>query len=150
MYDCFMMVFTAMSGIGAFAAVIVAIIIYNRQKKIALFERRSQILNDFEHFTYLILPNWDWDGSISVITKYSEKEIEALFDREIVNLQKDILKAAELCNILLGDIDYAQNHGTCHNKTESELEAEKLEIEKKIGEELTSKRSDAYRKWLNI
>lgn len=94
MKDCLMMVFTAMSGIGAVAAVIVAFIIYQRQKNIALFERRTQILDDFERFVYSVLPNWEWDGSMTLVTKYSEIEIEALFDESIVKLQKDIIKAA--------------------------------------------------------
>lgn len=145
-----MMIFTAMSGIGAVAAVIVAIIIYQRQKKIALFDRRTQILNDFERFVYSVLPNWEWDGTMTLVTKYSEKEVEALFDESIVKLQKDIIKAAESCSILNGDIDHAKKKGTCHDKTEFELEDEKNAIEKKICEDFTDKRAFAYKKWLKV
>lgn len=150
MKDCLMMVFTAMSGIGAVGAVIVAVIIYQRQKKIALFDRRTQILDDFEQFVYSVLPNWEWDGSMTLVTKYSEKEIEALFYESIVNLQKDIIKAAELCNVLIGDIDHAKRKGTCHDKTEFELEDEKNAIEKKISKNFTDKRASAYKKWLKV
>ena len=144
------MVFTAMSGIGAMAAVIVAVIIYQRQKKIALFDRRTQILNDFERFVYSVLPNWDWDGTMTLVTKYSENEVEALFDESIAKLQKDIIKAAESCNVLIGDIDHAKRKGTCHNKTEFELKDEKIAIETKIREDLTDKRAFAYKKWLKV
>ena len=144
------MFFTAMSGIGAIAAVIVAVIIYQRQKRIALFDRRTQILNDFERFVYSVLPNWEWDGSIILVTKYSEGEIEALFDDSIVKLQKDIIKAAELCNVLIGDINYAKRKGTCHDKTEFELEDERIAIEKKISKDFTDRRAFAYKKWLKI
>lgn len=144
------MIFTAMSGIGAMAAVIVAVIIYQRQKKIALFDRRTQILNDFERFVYSVLPNWDWDGTMTLVTKYSENEVEALFDESIAKLQKDIIKAAESCNVLIGDIDHAKRKGTSHNKTEFELKDEKIAIETKIREDFTDKRAFAYKKWLKV
>ncbi len=150
MYNCFIMLFTAMSGIGAVAAVVAAICIYSRQKKIALFERRTQILNDFEHFVFDIFPKWSWDGSTELITKYSEQEIATLFNEDYVNLQKDILQVAYTCNLLIGDIDHAKTHGSCHNKTESELEKEKITREKELGMQLRKKRAEAYKKWLNI
>ena len=135
---------------GAVAAVIVAVIIYQRQKRIALFDRRMQILNDFEQFVFSVLPNWEWDGSKSMVTKYSEKEIEALFDERIVKLQKDIITASNTCNKLIGDIDCAKRKGTCHDKTEFELEEEKITIEEKIGEEFKNERAFAYKKWLKL
>lgn len=49
------MIFTAMSGVGAVTGVIAAICIFFRQKKIALFERRMKILNDFEQFVFVVL-----------------------------------------------------------------------------------------------
>ena len=150
MEDCLMMIFTAMSGIGAVVAVIVAVIIYQRQKKIALFDRRTQILNDFERFVFSVLPNWEWDGSMTLVAKYSEKEIEALFDESIVKLQKDIINAAKSCNSLIGDIDYAKRKGVCHDKTEFELENEKIVIEKRISKLFTDYRASAYKKWLKI
>ena len=150
MYDYFIMFFTAMSGIGAVAAVIAAICIYFRQKKIALFERRTQILNDFEDFIFNVLPNWEWNGSTKLVTKYSEQEIATLFDEEYVNLQKDILQVADICNRLIGDIDYAKRHGTCHDKMYFELEDEKISHEKELGIRFIKKRGEAYEKWLNI
>ena len=150
MKDCLMMVFTAMSGIGAVAAVIVAFIIYQRQKNIALFERRTQIMDDFERFVYSVLPNWEWDGSMTLVTKYSEIEIEALFDESIVKLQEDIIKAAESCSALIGDIDHAKRTGTCHAKADLELECEKLSIQENIRKDFTDKRAYAYKKWFKV
>lgn len=150
MYDIIMLAFSAMSGICALIAVIVAIVIYKRQKRIALFERRAQILNDFENFVFLVLPDWDWNGNISKVKKYSEREIESLFDSGMVDLQNEILKSAESCNKIIGDIHYAKRHGTCNGKTESELEKEKEMIEEKIGELFTTKRAKANDKWLKL
>ena len=72
-------------------------------------------------FVVSILPDWHWEESTKLVEKDSEQEIAALFNKEYVELQKDSLKTAETCNILMEGIDYAQNHGTCHNKTENEL-----------------------------
>lgn len=146
MSDCFLMIFTAMSGIGAVAAVVATICVYFRQKRIALFERRIQILNDFENFVFNILPDWNWEGTTKLVEKYSEQEIAVLFNKEYVELQKDILRTAQTCNILIGDINYAQNHGTCHNKTENELAEEKRICENELGNRFKNKRGEAYGK----
>ena len=90
MYNCFLMIFTAMSGVGAVTGVIAAICIFFRQKKIALFERRMKILNDFEQFVFVVLRDWDWDGSTTLVSKYSEQEVALLFNEEYSELQKDI------------------------------------------------------------
>lgn len=145
-----MMTFTAMSGIGAVAAVFAAVRIYFRQKKIALFERRMQILNDFEAFVFNILPTWTWDGSVKLVAKYSEQEVTALFNKEFAELQKDILQTAEICNTLRGDIEHAKRRGTCHNKTESELEAEKIAYEDELGNRFKEKRGIACKEWLTL
>lgn len=139
-----------MSGIGAVLAIVTAIFIYRRQKKIAFFERRTKILNDFEIFIFDILPNWDWDGSTQLVKKYSEKEIATLFNEEYVNLQKDILQVACTCNELNGDIEHAKNHGSCHNKTEFELEEEKIAHQNELGKRFRVKYGEAYKKWLTI
>lgn len=148
--NCLMLIFTAMSGIGAFVAVIAAVCIYYRQKKIALFDRRMQILNDFERFAFDVLPNWEWQGQTELITKYSEQEVVALFNEEYGELQKDIIKTAGSCNMLIGDMDYAKRNGTCHNKTETELENEKINLEKQLQLRFSEKRGKAYEKWLKI
>lgn len=150
MYNGFMMIFTAMSGIGTVIAVFTAIYIYRRQKKIAFFERWTKILNDFENFIFDILPNWDWDGSAKLVEKYSAKEIAALFNEEYVNLQKDILQTANTCNTLIGNIEHAKKHGSCHNKTETELEEEKITCQNELGERFRKKYGEAYKKWLTI
>lgn len=108
-------------------------------KKDCFFERRAKILNDFENFIFDILPNWDWDGSAKLVEKYSEKEIAALFNNEYVNLQKDILQVANNCNTLMGDIEHAKEHGSCHSKTETELEEEKITCQNELGERFRKK-----------
>lgn len=148
--NCLMLIFTAMSGIGAFTAVIATVCVFYRQKKIALFDRRMQILNDFENFVFNVLPNWEWQGQTNLITKYSEKEVVALFNEEYGELQKDIIKTADSCNMLIGDIEHARSHGVCHNKTDFELEEEKTNLEKELQTRFSEKRGKAYEKWLKI
>ena len=92
MDNCFLMIFTAMSGVGAVVGVVAAICIFYRQKKIALFERRMKILNDFEQFVFVVLRDWNWNGSTTLVSKYSEQEVALLFNEEYSELQKDILK----------------------------------------------------------
>ncbi len=150
MYDCFIMIFTALSGLGAVGAIITAIRIYHRQERIALFDRRAKTLDDFEKFVFEILPCWGWQGEMKHITKYSEQEVVALFNEEYGKLRNNIIQTAEKCNILIGDIEYAQNHGTCHNKTEVELENEKKALEKGLQSQFSLKRGEAYQKWLKI
>ena len=148
--NCLMLIFTAMSGIGAFVAVIAAVCIYYRQKKIALFDRRMQILNDFERFVFDVLPNWKWQGQNDLITKYSDQEVVALFNEEYRVLRQEIIDMASRCNTLIGDINYAKEHGTCRNKTETELEDEKIALEKELQSNFSIKRGEATRKWLKI
>lgn len=150
MYNCFLMIFTAMSGVGAVTGVIAAICIFFRQKKIALFERRMKILNDFEQFVFVVLRDWNWNGSTTLVSKYSEQEVSLLFNEEYSELQKDILEVAKKCNDLNGDIDHAKRHGTCNNKTEDELQKEKNNYEEALGGRFTQKRGEAYKKWLKI
>ena len=149
-YDYLMMIFTAMSGIGACVAVIVAVVIYKRQKTIALFDRRTQILNDFEHYIFDELRNWDWDGNTRAISKYTRSEVVALFDESYGQLQDDILKTANECSILFGDIKHAERHGECHGKTADEIEDEKIRKENALGERFKEKRDKANHKWLKI
>ena len=109
-----------------------------------------QILNDFERFVFDVLPNWEWQGQTELITKYSEQEVVALFNEEYGELQKDIIKTAGSCNMLIGDMDYAKRNGICHNKTETELENEKINLEKQLQLRFSEKRGKAYEKWLKI
>lgn len=150
MDQCFLMIFTAMSGVGAVVGVVAAICIFYRQKKIALFERRMKILNDFEQFVFVVLRDWNWNGSTTLVSKYSEQEVALLFNEEYSELQKDILEVAKKCNDFNGDIDHANRHGTCNNKTEDELEKEKNNYEEALGRRFTQKRGEAYKKWLKI
>ena len=148
--NCLMLIFTAMSGIGAIAAVIATVCIYYRQKKIALFDRRMQILNDFERFVFNVLPSWEWKGQTDLITKYSEQEVVALFNEEYSALQQNIIQTAESCNLLIGDMEHAKSHGTCHNKTDYEIEDEIINLEKELQARFIQKRGEAYKKWLKI
>lgn len=150
MDECFLMIFTAMSGVGAVVGVVAAICIFYRQKKIALFERRMKILNDFEQFVFVVLRDWNWNGSTTLVSKYSEQEVALLFNEEYSELQKDILEVAKKCNDFNGDIDHAKRHGTCNDKTEDELEKEKNNYEEALGRRFTQKRGEAYKKWLKI
>ena len=109
-----------------------------------------KILNDFEQFVFVVLRDWDWDGSTTLVSKYSEQEVSLLFNEEYSELQKDILKVANKCNGLNGDIDYAKLHVTCHNKTEDELEKEKNNCEEDLGRRFTKKRGEAYKRWLKV
>lgn len=150
MYNYFMMLFSAMSGIGAAIAVPVTMTIYRRQKRIALFDRRMKILNDFERFVTETLPNWGWDGNQCSIVKYSRDEVVALFDESFGVLQDVIIKTADECNMLIGDYNHAQRKGTCRGKTEFQIEQEKMEKEANLRIFFKEKRAEACRKWLRI
>lgn len=122
--DIAILIFTTMSGIGAIGAVIVGLYIFFRQKKISLFQRRRQILDDYECFLFDELPNWEWDGKCNRIIRYSDEEIKTLFDESFLSLKLNILSTAEKCNQLLGDIQYAKNHGSCNGKTDYDIECD--------------------------
>ena len=150
MYNCLLMIFTAMSGIGACVAVIVAIVIYRRQKKIALFDRRVQILNDFEHFLFDIMPNWELNGKDDLVSRYTENEITALFDESYATLQATIIKGADEYDTLLNGIEGAKSNGSWNGKSESDLEDEKDKKLKRLQSQFKQKRNAAYDKWLKI
>ena len=150
MNNCFMMIFTAMSGIGAIAAVFVSIIIFCRQKRIALFDRRTKILNDFEQFVFVTLPDWDWDGNVKLVSQYARDEVVELFDESFGCLQDRITETAKKCNSLIGDIKHAQRKGECHGKADYEIEQAKVDIENSLQDYFKEKRSEAYKKWLRI
>lgn len=149
-YNCWMLVFTAMSGIGACAAVYASYRIYKRQEKIALFDRRMRILNDFETFIFSVLPDWEWKGDCSLVEKYARHEVVSLFDETYGQLQDKTLKVAMECNTLLGDIDHAKRRGECHGKADYQLEEEKIAKEKDLGESFKEMRGKAYERWLKI
>ena len=109
-----------------------------------------KILDDFEKFVFEVMPCWNWQGEADYITKYSEQEVAALFNDEYGKLQNNIIQTAEKCNILNGDIEYAQNHGACHSKTEVELENEKMALEKELQSQFSLKRGEAYQNWLKL
>lgn len=150
MYDGWLMLFTAMSGIGACAAVVVTYIIYRRQKKIALFDRRAHILNDFEHFLFDILPDWEWNGKDDLVSRYTENEITALFDKSYAELQADIIKGADDYDTLLNGIEAARSHGSWKGKSEIELEKERDAKLKELQTNFQKKRNAAYKTWLKI
>lgn len=145
-----MMLFSAMSGIGAAIAVPVTMTIYRRQKRIALFDRRMKILNDFERYVTKILPNDGWDGNQCLIVNYSRDEVVALFDESFGALQDLIIKTADECNMLIGDYQHALRKGTCREKTELQIEQEKMEKEASLRIFFKEKRAEACRKWLRI
>lgn len=122
MIELVSLVFTIMSGVGSVLAVIVAILIYKRQRKLTLFTRRRQILDDYEHFLLDVLPHWEWDGSCDWIKRFSDEELVALFDEDVLTIKVAIIEACDQCDKLLGDIKYAQTHGHCNGKSDVEIE----------------------------
>lgn len=148
--DCLMLIFTAMSGIGATVAVAVTFIIYKRQKRIALFDRRMKILNDFEYFVMEVIPDPKSDISSRFITRYTRNEVVTLFDENFGILQDEIIKAFDECNMLEGDYQHAIRKGDCHGKGPSEIANDQKNKEDAIIELYKAKRDEAYKKWLKI
>ena len=145
-----MLVFTAMSGLGAVAATIAAIIIYRRQKRIALFEKRTEIWDTHEKFIRDYLSSWEWDGETIMISRFSPEQIEALFSKKLADLHVQLINVCEKRNELYGDRDYAMKHGDCHGRTAEEIETDLLEQWRKMVSILEDNSKVAYKKWLRL
>ena len=142
--------FTALSGIGAVAAAILAWVIYRRQEKIALFNRRMQIMDDYERFVLDKLPDWDWRSDVSPITRYSDVEMAALFNQEFVDLRSYILESAQKCSNLHGDLEHATRKGDCKGRSEEDIEKEISKLISEVSEKYKKARAVAIQKWLTI
>lgn len=98
------MIATIVSAAASVAAVIIAYMIFRRQRNISLFQRRMEILRVFETFIIDVLPNTNWDGNIDDLESISSDELTTLFDDHFVSLQAEVFKAANEIYNLNGQI----------------------------------------------
>ena len=146
--------FSFLAAVGAFAAVgvaiVVAVVSLKKQTRLSLMLIRIEILADMSRFVNDILPLWNWNGDVFLDRKYSERQIEVLFDKKLADCYAKILKSAETCYQLRGDEDYARNHGTYHDKDENQIEEERMEIQKSLSKEFAAQNDRAYCKWIKV
>ena len=148
--DLATLIASIVAAVGSVLAVIVAIIIANSQTRISLLGTRIQVLDDMDRFVNEVLPNWEWSGSLAPINRYSEKQIEVLFDSEMSSLFARILSDAEKCNMLRGDKTHAVRRGECHGKDASEIEQERINLENELKKAVKEQKNRAYAKWIRI
>lgn len=146
--DLVVSVISCIATVGAFIA---AIKIYFFQKKIALFDKRISVINDFNEIVFEELPNWSWNGSINLIEKHSDLEIQYLFDETIVEWKYIILEGIREHNKLLGDYKHALDKGNCHGRMHEEIEKEMINSEEKLKGKCQEKNIYIHeQKWLKL
>lgn len=138
------------AAIASVIAIIVAIGIAKTQKNISLLENRIRILNAIEDFVNNRISNWEWNGSLDPIDNYSKETVRIFFDEEFSEFFEGIKSKAKQVNILIGNIEFAKTHGTCHDKLPEEIETEIHDIVEKISADMKKQRDRAYRKWIKI
>ena len=99
--DTISMIAAIVSALAGVAAVIIAIMIFRRQRNITLFEQRMGILKDYDHFLYDILTDWEWDGTYDPINRHPTYKLVSMFGPEFGAVHLEVLKTAdyvEECN----------------------------------------------------
>ena len=113
----------------SFIAVLCTICSTKRQNRIALFEKRQKVFDDIEDFVKRRLPAWELpESDDKLFFQYSNTYIKVLFNKKISAFFVELKKSYEKVLMLWGDFEYAKKHGTCHEKSESEIEEEIHEI----------------------
>lgn len=138
------------AAIGGIAAVIASIIIAKAQKRIALLETRLGILKNIEDFVEVYFPAWDTYISKSPIRNISYDQVRILFDEELGDFFNRIISDFEKKNELIGDEEYAENHGECHEKNPQQIVEEIHAIDKKLVADFKAQKDRAFKKWIKV
>lgn len=107
--------------------------ISEEQNKIVLFEKRYEVFEKIESYIKRIESNpinfnYSWFLNLSL----SEKQVRALFDDEFGDFFNTLNQKSSKMEDLMGDYEYAVQHGSCNrdniSKNEHEIESEITQI----------------------
>ena len=110
------------SAIASVCAVFIAYLIFRRQRNISLFERRMQIIKDYDIFIYDILPDEEWDGSYRPIDTYKTAELISLLGPKFAGFQMIVMNSADFVGECNKSIQIVKLEGKYNDKTLEEWE----------------------------
>ena len=122
--DYAILVFSIVSGIGACVSCFIALFIYRRQRRIALFDSRVKVLSEIECFIHDQLINGDWNGDYSLFRRHSTEEVNSLFDESFKEVYARILEKLKHIHALCSDEAIALRHGDIHGREPEEIQKE--------------------------
>lgn len=135
--------------IGAVLAIFSAIWVANRQNKIALIEKRLNVISKIENYISQ-MDSWEFTSNWLLKLMLTEAEIRVLFNQEFLDFYLELARASESIDVLRGDYKYAQEHGECHGRDEEKIE---MEIQDKVAcirESFKVIKEKVYSKYLYI
>lgn len=95
-----------------------------KQNRIALFNKRLTIINDFDEYANNALSDWNFTKSNipNPCEKYSKTELSALLGKRFSSYADNLQKTIGDLYSLWGDYEHATTHGVCHELTCEEIE----------------------------
>lgn len=136
------------SAIASVCAVLIAFLIFRRQRNISLFERRMQIIKDYDRYIFDILPDEEWDGSYRPIDSHKTSELISLFGPDFAGFQMIVMNSADYIVECNKSIQIARLKGQCNDKTIEEWEVlrrERLTNLRTIFSETLEEHGDVFR-----
>lgn len=121
------MITAIVSAVASVAAVIIAYLIFRRQRNISLFERRMQIIKDYDKYIYDILPDKEWDGTYRPIDSYKTAELVSLLGPTFASFQMIVMNSADSIKECNDSIVFAKDHGSYNGKTVDDWEQERID-----------------------
>lgn len=86
-------------------------------RKVELFDIRQRFFDEVENYIEQLKNNWQNDiYRVKFINSYSDLRILALFDQEILDFWKYLIKMDESIDNLRGDHDHAVRKGDCNGR----------------------------------
>lgn len=136
------------SAIASVCAVLIACLIFRRQRNISLFERRMQIIKDYDRFIFDILTDEEWDGSYHPIDNHKTAELISLFGSKFAGFQMIVMNSADYIGDCNKSIQIARLKGKHNDKTIEEWEGlrrERLRNLRTIFSETLEEHGDVFR-----
>lgn len=98
--------------------------------KIQLAHKRLEIISFFDKLIAKIISDWDFEVSPHFDSYLMKNEIAIYFNDDFINFYTYLSEKIERLYRLLGDYDYAENHGECNGCGVRDIQL-KIEQEKK-------------------